>query len=62
MELKKVTGKSKKTGKEWTGYVVKIGRYQTPVFFPTEVELWYIDQYMSKLEEDITRDKSGIVE
>lgn len=47
MELKKVTGKSK-NGKEWVGYTVKIGRYQTPLFFPSEVELWYIEQYLEK--------------
>ena len=51
MELKEVQGKSKKTGKQWTGYVVNIGRYQTPVFFPSDVELWYIQQYMAKLEK-----------
>lgn len=51
MELKQVQGKSKKTGKEWTGYVVQIGRFQTPVFFPSEVELWYIEQYLKKNNE-----------
>lgn len=51
MELKQVLGKSKKTGKEWTGYVVQIGRFETPVFFPSEVELWYIEQYLKKNNE-----------
>lgn len=45
MELKEVSGKSK-TGKDWSGYVVIIGRYQTPLFFPSDVERWYIDSYL----------------
>lgn len=52
MQLEKVQGKSKKTGKDWTGYVVKIGRFTTPVFFPTDVELWYIEKYLAKEEEE----------
>lgn len=56
MQLKQVIGKSKKTGKEWTGYVVKIGRYETPVFFPTEVELWYIEKYLEKGTENSKED------
>lgn len=46
MQLQEVTGKSKKTGKEWKGYCVAIGKYKTPVFFPSEVELWYIEKYL----------------
>lgn len=51
MELVTVSGKSKKTGKDWNGYAVKIGRFQTPVFFPTDLEKWYIEQYLAKQEE-----------
>lgn len=47
MQLEEVKGKSKKTGKEWTGYRVAIGKYKTPLFFPSEIELDYIASVMS---------------
>lgn len=56
MQLKQITGKSKKTGKDWIGYVVEIGRYSTPVFYPSEVELWYLQKYMEKGTENSKED------
>lgn len=50
MKLEKVNGKSKKTGKEYTAYRVAIGKYKTPLFFPSEVELWYIQSYIEKAQ------------
>lgn len=52
MQLKEVKGKSKKTGKEYTGYVVRIGEYETPMFFPSKVELIYIKSVLSKQAHD----------
>lgn len=48
MQLKQVSGVSKKSGKEWTGYVIQIGEYQTPVFFPSKIELMYIKSIVNK--------------
>lgn len=48
MRLEEVQGKSKKTGKEYTGYRVCIGKYKTPLFFPSEVELIYIKSIIAK--------------
>lgn len=42
MQLEEIQGKSKKTGKEYTAYCIKIGEYRTPLFFPSKVELIYI--------------------
>ena len=49
MQLIQVTGKSKKTGKPYTGYRVKIGEFEGPIFFPSKIELMYIKSYMKKL-------------
>lgn len=49
-KLEKVEGTSKKTGKPFTGYVVKIGEYSTPMFFPSKVELIYIKEQIAKEE------------
>ncbi len=48
MQLVEVKGTSKKTGKEFTGYVIKIGEYTTPMFFPSKVELIYIKNILNK--------------
>lgn len=48
MQLKEVTGKSKKTGKDFTGYVIKIGEYETPMFFPSKIELMYIKEFLEE--------------
>lgn len=47
-QLQEITGKSKKTGKEYTGYTIKIGEYETPMFFPTKIEQMYIKNYLTK--------------
>ena len=46
MQLEQISGKSKKTGKEYTAYRVKIGKYATPLFFPSEIELDYIKNHI----------------
>lgn len=51
IRLEKVQGKSKKTGKPFTGYRVCIGEYETPMFFPSKVELLYIEKQMKKESE-----------
>ena len=48
MRLEKIEGKSKKTGKPYVGYCVTIGEYRTPIFFPSKVELIYIEQQLKK--------------
>lgn len=48
MQLKEITGTSKKSGKQFTGYVVQIGEYRTPMFFPSNIELMYIKNYLKK--------------
>lgn len=50
MKLEEVQGTSKKTGKPFTGYVVKIGEYSTPMFFPSKVELIYIKEQLANNE------------
>lgn len=52
MKLEEIRGKSKKSGKEYVGYVIKIGEYQTPIFFPSKVELMYIKQVIAKLARE----------
>ena len=47
MELKKIKAISKKTGKEFTGYVVSIGKFQTPMFFPTPIEQDYLEEFLT---------------
>ncbi|MBQ3445814.1 hypothetical protein IJG29_03795 [Candidatus Saccharibacteria bacterium] len=48
MQLKQIVGKSKKTGKEYTAYYIAIGKYKTPLFFPSEIELDYIQRYIAE--------------
>lgn len=47
MELKQHTGTSK-NGREYTAYYVAIGKYRTPLFFPSEIELMYIKNQINK--------------
>ena len=57
MQLQEVRGTSKKTGKEYTGYCVKIGEYSTPLFFPSKIELMYIKKYLqNQAHEDFKGD------
>lgn len=51
MELKQHTGTSK-NGKEYTAYYVAIGKYRTPLFFPSEIELMYIKSIINKQARD----------
>lgn len=52
MELKEIHAKSKKSGKEYTGYVIAIGKFTTPIFFPSEIELDYIKNYLDGYNEN----------
>lgn len=56
MQLQEIKGKSKKTGKEYTAYTIKIGEYQTPLFFPSKIELMYIKNIIKK---DLYNDFKG---
>jgi len=56
MILEEVQGKSKKTGKAYTAYRVKIGKYNTPLFFPSEIELDYIKEH---IRDEARRDFKG---
>lgn len=44
LKEKKIT--SKKTGKEYTAYVIAIGDYETPIFFPSPIEKQYIEEQL----------------
>lgn len=48
MELVTINGTGKESGKPFTGYAVKIGEYQTPMFFPSKIELMYIKDQLAK--------------
>lgn len=48
MQLQQINGTSKKTGKNYTAYCVKIGEYSTPLFFPSKIELMYIKNFLKK--------------
>lgn len=48
MQLIEIKGTSKKTNKAFVGYAVQIGEYQTPMFFPSKIELMYIKSYLKK--------------
>lgn len=47
MELVQVTGTSKKTGKQFTGYQLQIGKFKGPLMFPSEIEIDYIQNYLA---------------
>ena len=61
MQLEEIKGTSKKTGKAYTGYVIRIGEFATPMFFPSKIELMYIknklktdshDDFLNSLDDD----------
>lgn len=56
MQLQEVHGTSKKTGKEYIAYCVKIGEYSTPLFFPSNIELMYIKNFLKKQAHQDFRD------
>lgn len=59
INVKKVVGKSKKTGREYTAYELRIGQY-TQRFFPTPIEILYIDQILKKQAiEDFKKGNEG---
>ena len=63
MQLEEVKGKSKKTGKEYTAYRVRIGKYVTPLFFPSEIELDYIKNVINeKAHKDFKGDDLDTLE
>ena len=47
VELKQKTLKSKKTGKEFTAYCFSVGDYDSPIFFPSKIELQYIEEHLN---------------
>lgn len=47
VELQQIKGTSKKTGKEFTGYVFKVGDFTSPMFFPSKIELEYINDHLT---------------
>lgn len=59
MQLKEIKGVSKKTGKEFTGCVILIGEYQTPMFFPSKIEKMYINSYLRKLAHKEFKDSDS---
>lgn len=67
MQLKQVNGKSKKTGKTWTAYQIVIGKFKSPLFFPSEIELDYIKSHLRKsahsaFQEDLDLDEDEIAD
>lgn len=46
--IKKLTLKSKKTGQDFVAYQFSIGKYKSPLLFPSEVEQFYIDSMIKK--------------
>lgn len=48
VELKQKTLKSKKTGKEFTAYVFAVGDFESPIFFPSKIELQYIEAHLDE--------------
>lgn len=52
MELKELKLTSKKTGKPFTAYCFQVGDYQSPIFFPSKIELDYIQQHLSSEFDD----------
>ena len=50
--IKKIKGVSKKTGNEFTAYQFSIGKYKSPLLFPTEIERDYIDNYVKNSAHD----------
>lgn len=51
MELRTKTLKSKKTGKDFVAYCLAVGDFESPIFFPSRIELNYIKERLSS--EDI---------
>lgn len=45
MELKSKTITSKKNGKSFTAYYFAVGDFESPIFFPSKIELNYLKSY-----------------
>lgn len=52
VELKQLQLKSKKTGKPFTAYVFEVGKFRSPIFFPSEIELMYIQKQLNGDDSD----------
>lgn len=48
MQLEEVQGTSKKTGKQYKAYRIKIGEFTTPLFFPSRIEEMYIKNFLRR--------------
>lgn len=63
IKLQEYNGKSKKSGNDYTAYRVCIGRYKSPLFFPSEIETLYIKSLIQKrAHEDFKGDDLSDVE
>lgn len=40
--LKQIKGKGKTSGKDFTGYILQIGEFETPMFFLKKIEKIYL--------------------
>lgn len=48
VELKQKNLTSKKTGKQFTAYCFAVGDYESPIFFPSKIELQYINEHINE--------------
>lgn len=46
IKLVTIEGTSKKTNKPFTGYAFQVGDFQSPMFFPSKIELDYISRVL----------------
>ena len=47
VELKTKTITSKKTGKQFEANYFSVGDYESPIFFPSKIELQYIEEHLN---------------
>lgn len=50
IELVKLNLTSKKTGKPFIAYAFQVGEFRSPIFFPSNIELNYINDILEKGE------------
>ena len=50
--LKKVTGKSKRTGKDFSAYELRAGHYSTLIFPRSLIESDYLDKFLQEEAHD----------
>lgn len=47
VDLTTKTIHSKKNDKDYTAHILKIGDWESPIFFPTPIELTYIEEHLN---------------